>query len=110
MRHLASAQAALRLEHDALRREYARLLARGNRKLARELYRASRDETHYKGAIELERRLKESDKRYAVRLIRYGLKVREIVGEVDGLLKLGIRRASKSSSDHSRTVKENEYE
>jgi len=105
MHHLASAQAALRLEDDTVRREYAWLLARGNRKLARVLYRANRDEAHYKGGIELERRLKESDKRYAVRLIRYGLKVREIVGEVDGLLKMGIRRASQSSSGHSRTVK-----
>jgi hypothetical protein len=91
-RHLASALAALWFEHKTVRREYSLLISRGNRKLARRLYRARVNNAHFSACIELERILNKADRRYAVRLNRYGLKVGEIIDEMDRLLKRGVRR------------------
>jgi hypothetical protein len=91
-RHLASALAALWFEHKTVRREYSLLISRGDRKLARRLYRTRENNAHFSECIELERRLNKVDRRYAVSLNRYGLKVGEIIDEMDRLLKRGIRR------------------
>ena len=91
-RHLASALAALWIEHKTVRREYSLLISSGNRKLARRLYRARVNNAHFSECIELERKLNKADRRYAVSLNRYGLKVGEIIDEMDQLLKLGVRR------------------
>lgn len=91
-RHLASALAALWFEHKAVRREYAFLISRGDRKLARRLFRAKHNDAHFTECIDLERKLKEADRRYAFRLTRYGVKVGEIIDEIDRLLKRGVPR------------------
>jgi hypothetical protein len=91
-RHLASSLAALWCEHKTVRREYALLISKGDRNLARRLYRASENDAHLTECIELERQLSKSDRLYAVRLVKYGLRVGEIIDEVDRSLKPGIRR------------------
>jgi hypothetical protein len=91
-RHLASALAALWFEHKTVRREYAFLISKDDRKLARRLYQAPENDAHFSECFELERQLSKSDRLYAVRLVKYGLRVGEIIDEVDRLLKQGIRR------------------
>jgi len=91
-RHLASALAALWIEHKTVRREYSLLISRGNRKLARRLYRARVNNAHFSESIELERKLNKADRRYAFRLTKYGVGVAQIIDEIDRLLKRGIRR------------------
>ena len=91
-RHLASALAALWFEHKTVRREYTRLIARRDKKLARRLYRASENDAHFTECVELEQQLSKPDRRYAMRLVKYGLQVGEIIDEVDRLMKRGIRR------------------
>jgi hypothetical protein len=90
-RHLAAAQAALWFEHDTVRREYTRLLAQGNHKLARRLYQARHNDAHFTECIALERKLKKSDRRYAVSLNRYGLRVWEIIVVIDRLKRRTLR-------------------
>lgn len=92
LRNLASAQASLWFEHDAIRKEYAQIIAHGDRKLARRLYRAKQNDAHFTECIDLERKLKKADRRYAFRLTRYGVRVGEIIDEIDRLLKKGVRR------------------
>lgn len=92
LRNLASAQASLWFEHDAVRKEYAHLIAQGDRKLARRLFRAKQNDAHFTECIELERKLRKADRRYAFRLTRYGVKVGNIIDEIDRLLKRGVRR------------------
>jgi hypothetical protein len=91
-RHLASALAALWIEHKTVRREYSFLISKGDRNLARRLYRARENDAHFSECIELERTLDKADRRYAVSLNRYGLKVGEIIEGMDRLLKRGVRR------------------
>jgi hypothetical protein len=91
-RHLASALAALWFEHKTIRREYSFLISKGDRKLARRLCRARENDFHFSECIELERKLNKANRRYAVSLNRYGLKVGEIIDEMDRLLKRGVRR------------------
>ena len=91
-RHLASALAVLWFEHGSVRREYAFLISKGDGKLARRLYQAPENDAHFSECIELERQLNKSDRLYAERLVKYGLRVGEIIDEVDRLLKRGIRR------------------
>jgi hypothetical protein len=91
-RHLASALAALWFEHRTVRREYSLLISKGDRKLARRLCRARENNAHLSECIELERKLTKSDRLYAVRIVKYGLRVGEIIDEVDRLMKRGIRR------------------
>lgn len=91
-RHLASALAALWFEHKTVRREYSLLISKGDRKLARRLCRARENNSHFSESIELERKLAKPDRLYAVRLVRYGLRVGEIIDEIDRLMKRGIRR------------------
>jgi hypothetical protein len=91
-RHLASALAALWFEHKTVRREYAFLISKGDRKLARRLHQARENDAHFSECVELERQLSKSDRLYAVRLVKYGLRVGEIIDEIDRLLKRGIRR------------------
>ena len=91
-RHLASALAALSFEQKTVRREYAFLISKGDRKLARRLYRAEHNDTHFTECIDLERKLKKAERRYAFRLTRYGVKVGELIDEMDRLLKRGVRR------------------
>jgi len=91
-RHLASSLAALWCEHKTVRREYAFLISKGDRNLARHLYRASENDAHLTECIELERQLSKPDRRYAVHLVKYGLRIGEIIDEVGRLMKRGIRR------------------
>jgi hypothetical protein len=91
-RNLASAFASLWHEHKTVRREYAFLISKGERTLARRLYQARENDAHFSECIGLERQLSKSDRLYAVRLVRYGLRVGEIIDEVDRLLRRGIRR------------------
>jgi hypothetical protein len=92
MRHLASAFAALWFEHKTVRREYTLLIAKGDRKLARRLYRAPENDAHFSECVDLEKLLKNADRQFAIRLTRYGRKVGEIIDEVDRLLKRSIHR------------------
>jgi hypothetical protein len=91
-RHLASALAALWFEHKTIRREYTRLISKGDKKLARRLYRAKQDDAHYSECNDLERKLREADRRYAIRLTRYGVRVGTIIDEIERLLNRGVRR------------------
>lgn len=91
-RHLASALAALWFEHKTIRREYTVLISRGDQMLARRLYRAAQNDAHFTECVGLERRLGKADRRYAFRLTRYGVKIGEIIDEMDRLLKRGVRR------------------
>jgi hypothetical protein len=91
-RHLASALAALWFEHKTVRREYGFLISKGDGKLARRLHQARENDAHFSKCVELERQLSKSDRLYAVRLVKYGLRVGEIIDEIDRLLKRGIRR------------------
>jgi hypothetical protein len=91
-RHLASSLTALWCEQKTVRREYAFLISKGDRNLARRLYRASESDAHFAECIELERQLSKPDRRYAVRLVKYGLGIGEIIDEADRLMKRGIRR------------------
>ena len=91
-RHLASALAALWFEHKTVRREYSLLISKGDRKLARRLCRACENNAHFSECIALERKLTKPDRLYAVRLVKYGLRVGEIIDEADRLMKRGIRR------------------
>jgi hypothetical protein len=86
-RHLTSALAALWFEHKTVRREYIFLISKGDRKLARRLYRAKQNDAHFTECNDLERKLKKADRRYAVRLNRYGLRVGEIIDDIDRLQK-----------------------
>lgn len=90
-RHLASALAALWLEHRAVRREYAFLISKGDGKLARRLYSAAENDDHFSECIEIEQQLTNPTRRYAVRLVRYGVRVGGIIDELERLLKAGIR-------------------
>jgi hypothetical protein len=91
-RHLASSLAALWSEHKTVRREYAFLISKGDSNLARHLYRASENDAHLTECIELEQQLSKPDRQYAVRLVKYGLRIGEIIDEVGRLMKRGIRR------------------
>jgi hypothetical protein len=91
-RHLASALAALWFEHKTVRREYAVLISRGDKKLARRLYRAEQNDSHFTECVGLERRLGKADRRYAFRLTRYGVRVGAIINELELLLKRGVQR------------------
>ncbi len=91
-RHLASALAALWFEHKTVRREYSLLISKGDSKVVRRLCRARENNAHLSECIELERKLTKSDRLYAVRIVKYGLRVGEIIDEVDRLMKRGIRR------------------
>lgn len=93
-RNLASALAALWCEHKTVRREYALLISKGDRKLARRLYQSPESDAHFSECVGLERHLSKPDRLYAVRLVKYGLRVGEIIDEVDRLLKRGIHRNS----------------
>ena len=86
-RHLASALAALWFEHKTVRREYTRLVSKGDEKLARRLYRAKENDAHFSECIELEGKLRKADRHHASQLNRYGLRVGEIIDEIDRLLK-----------------------
>lgn len=92
-RNLASALAALWFEHKAIRLEYTRLISKGDTKLARRLYRAKQDDAHYRECIDLERKLRKADRRYAFRLTRYGVRVGTIIDEMERLLNRGVRRS-----------------
>ena len=96
-RNLASALTALWFEHKTVRRDYTLLISKGDRNLARRLYRAPENNAHFSECIELERKLNKSDRLYAVRLVKYGLRVGEIIDELDRLMKRGIHRVSKRS-------------
>ena len=91
-RHLASALAALWFEHKTIRREYTVLISRGDQKLARRLYRAEQNDAHFSECVGLERRLGKADRRYALRLTRYGVRVGAIIDELERLLNRGVRR------------------
>jgi hypothetical protein len=91
-RHLASALAALWFEHKTVRREYAFLIAKGDRKLARRLSRAPENDAHFSECIELERQLNTPQRLYPVRLAKYGRRVGEIIDDVERLLKRGVSR------------------
>ena|ERR1051326_62298 len=88
------------MKATCLRLRYTQLLAQGNRNLARRLYRATQNGAHFTQCIDLERKLKKTDRRYAVRLNRYGLSVGELSDEIDRLLKwrISLQRALKSTT------------
>ena len=89
-RNLASALAALWCEHKTVRREYALLISKGNRKLARRLCRAPENDAHFSECVRLERQLIKAERLNAFRLVRYGVRVGEIIDDLDRLLKKGI--------------------
>lgn len=89
-RHLASALAALWFEHKTVRREYAFLISKGDRKLARRLCHAVENDAHFSECTRLERRLRKVERLYAFRLVRYGVRVGEIIDDLDRLLEKGI--------------------
>lgn len=89
-RNLASALAALWCEHKTVRREYALLISKGDRKLALRLCRAPENDAHFSECVRLERQLIKAERLYAFRLVRYGVRVGEIIDDLDRLLKKGI--------------------
>ncbi len=91
-RHLASALAALWFEHKTVRREYAVLVSRGDKKLARRLCLAEQNDAHFAECVGLERRLGKADRRYAFRLTRYGVRIGAVIDELERLLNRGVRR------------------
>jgi len=92
-RHSPSSLAALWCEHKTVRREYAFLTSKGDRNLARRLYRASESDAHFTECNRT-RTTTQASLTGGTRCAwsSMALESGEIIDEVDRLMKRGIRR------------------